>query len=228
MRVKLISDFVDIYDHYFDVVDCDVVFSRKTTDGPNRIEMLHMLEAMGLDTPAHGLVSDIYNQSISAFQDDKEADEYTNNLTFVVYTDIDSHCGDNKLKLSLKEAFSKYPDCYATSFVKTSSDNSGSSLRMLSVGDKKLWMMYKSTSDWRSNCGDTSITEISVGDSPVLKNVRVPLYAIDFVQALDGRLFAVDFNVSPGVKDTPAATKFKPSQIAGLIIDKIRELNNEN
>ena len=227
VKIKLCSNFVDTYDHYMDVTDCDTTFNRRTDGGPNRIEMLTMLESMGFDVPACGIIRRIYEGSIQGLDgvDQVQKDKYLKDMEFVVYTDLNSHCGEGKVKLGLGEAFEKYPDCFATQYLRNSHDGSGDSIRLLVIGDKQFWMEYKSKDDWRSNVGDVDIKEIKITDRPILNHIKIPLYAIDFVRPNGyGKIFAVDFNVAPGIKDTPAEEAFKPQEIANLIKQKISEL----
>jgi glutathione synthase/RimK-type ligase-like ATP-grasp enzyme len=224
MRVKLISDFIDYYDHFFDVTDYDVVFSRKMTDGPNRLEALTIMKSVGLEVPAYGVIRDIYTQTLQAFKNEQEMldSKYADNMKLVVYTDLRAHCGEAKERLSLYEAYKKYPDCLATQYIPCVGDN-GRSFRLLMVGNQRFWLEYNSKDDWRSNCGKVEIQLTSVENAPDLSALHLPLYAIDFVLA-PNRILAVDLNVSPGLKSTPVEDILKPQDCADLIKERVAAL----
>lgn len=228
--VKLISDFHDYYDHFFDN-SSEMVFHRKTTTGPNRFEMFKLLNMVGFPTPKYGIVSEIRKELIDKFDGGEEQFnemKYDEFVEVVVYTDIRAHAGDGKVKTTLKEANEKYPECLAAQFIPTpgnSSSYKSRSERLLVVGDRICYMEFLSSDDWRSNCGEVTMNKTYM---PVFGNgisgIKIPLYAIDFV--VNGKeRFAVDFNTAPGIKGTPAEDMLSPQDVAAQIKKVIYELN---
>lgn len=238
MNVKLYSNFIDYYDHHFEL-DSDLVFYRHMSAGPDRITMLTMMHALGFDVPKHDLVKNLYASMVAEYETEEQlkASKYDNLLQLVIYQNIRSHAGDDKIKMTLAEAYEKHPDLYAAQFIPTI-DREGRSMsyRYLSIGKENLWLRYTSTDDWRSNCGNVTIEKVNVSfgvdDKINFDGINLPLYAIDFVPIQHHRsshmnLCAVDFNVSPGLKGTPVQEMFKPQEIAQLIKDKMVELYEE-
>jgi hypothetical protein len=225
MKVKLNSEFHDCYDHFFDL-DGDVIFTRRMDSGPNRIEMMKILNAAGIKTPKFGMVAELYKDLASHFDEGKDgmrATKYDQLVEMVVYTDIVTHAGEGKVKLTLEEAKAQYPGHFATQYIPPSTDiYKGRTERLLSIGDRQFWFEFLSKDDWRSNCGDVQITPL-LAVSHSINELQIPLYAIDFVTVGHERL-AIDLNVSPGVRGM--GLKLKPEEIAKLIKDKMARILN--
>lgn len=237
MSIKLVSDFRDIYDHWFDL-NGKHKFNRKMRMGPNREEMFYMMFGLGLEVPTHGTVSELYKNAVAMYGSQEEFDAQNGGdlLEVVVYTDIHAHAGDGKLKMTLKEANSKYPDVYASQYLPSGDDDVKSKTwRFLATGDDHYWLEYTSKDDWRSNAGDVSVRLLDKEDADLIsskyhinvaaRNIKVPLYAIDFIHGRGAReLVAIDFNTAPGIKGTPLDGVVDPQKIATSIIRKIESL----
>lgn len=229
-KIKLDTDFIDMYDHWFDL-DGELVLHRRMDTGPNRIEMYKMLNAIGLKTPKFGMVADLYKDLAGQWggKDALKKAEYDKLIEMVVYTDINAHTGEGKIKCSLEEARDKYPGHFAAQHIPVTSKSFMSRTeRMLMIGNKQLWIEYTSKDDWRSNCGDVTISELGVGAinsviKATINELQIPLYAIDFVIAGNERL-AIDLNVSPGIKGTPAANMMTGKEMAYAIKDRMMDL----
>ncbi|MHB1702197.1 MAG: hypothetical protein ACYCSN_19090 [Acidobacteriaceae bacterium] len=194
MQLMLRSDFVDYYDHQFDLTGRP--FPRFSRGGMNRRQMFAFLKRVGLEVPIHGIVRELYER-MEAY--DQEYPESTMDL--VVYLDETAHCGEGKIRLGIKEALAAHPDRFASMYFHPPMDRAQST-RYLAVGDRAFWLQYESLDDWRSNCGNVRIKvlgEEKTGRYPI----PFALYAIDFVPIgqLNERL-AVDFNVAPGIRGT--------------------------
>lgn len=230
MKIKLNSDFIDCYDHWFDP-DGELVLNRRMDQGPNRIEMYKMLNAIGLKTPKFGMVADLYKDLAGQWggKDAMKQAEYDKLIEMVVYTDISAHAGEGKIKCSLEEARDKYPGHFAAQHIpNTSKMYASRTERLLMIGCKQLWLEYISKDDWRSNCGDVQIVELGVGNVHdiahlAINELQIPLYAIDFVIVGNERL-AIDFNVSPGVKKTPAEGMMTGKEMAYAIKERMWDL----
>lgn len=187
MRVKLVSDFVDYYDHWFDREG--EVFRRVSSDGMSRRQMLAYLNSLGLKTPPFGTVRELWSRY-------GELDRQI--LSVVVYLDETAHRGEGKIKLPVAEAVRRYPDHLATVYI-PSTPQGAVSWRYLQVGAKVFWLEYAS-GDWRSNYGGVEIRVLSREKDGYHSKIHLPLFAVDFVAA--ERLYAVDFNVAPQVRGT--------------------------
>lgn len=220
MKLKLISDFHDYYDHQFDLEG--ETFRRVTTDGLSRQELLEYLQKLEFTVPTFGTVREL--GSLLEPQD-----------RVVLHHDIWAHRGDGKELTTMKEALEKYPDVLATQFIQfnvpgTKPEVKGLSWRYLQIGTESFWIEYTSTEDWRSNCGDGDInlffrdkTELfSDHQYDDLLRFKFPLFAVDFVP--DGEtLYAVDFNIAPGVRGT-GVEKLLPAKEAAKAIKNAYKL----
>jgi len=236
MILKLYSDFIDYYDHHFDI-DGER-FDRFSTDGMNRIEMFKFLELHGYEVPKHGTVKEIsewypnrwigYDENASKYSDSDEVPKFdTWKFTeVVIYTDLKAHRGEGKIKMRLDEAMEKYPNNFASLYI----FNWATSYRHLQIGEKSFWLRYCNRGDWRSNCGSVNIKIISQSTG-YHKSIKYPLFAIDFIGSLDPDFYikyranikyelsysAIDFNISPGIKGTGIEDILKPNEIVELI-----------
>jgi hypothetical protein len=230
MNLKLNSDYHDYYDAWLDL-EADYTLSRRMTDGPNKIEAFHLLNMMGIKTPIYGMVAELYKDLSSQFTEGKAGVKkagYDKVVEVVVYTDINAHAGEGKLKMSLEEAREKYPGHFAVQFIPSDTSMFASrSERLLQIGTRRIWMEYTSRDNWQSNCGDVNISLIKTDRSRgfVLNEIQLPLFAIDFVTNGRDRL-AVDLNVSPGIKGTPVQGLLKAQEVVSLIKDRFMDLNN--
>jgi hypothetical protein len=135
MEKKLIlkTDFYDYYDHWFDKVYYPEeeynIFERYSVLGMNRQEMLIYLQLNGYNVPKHGLVRDLDLQ--------KEQ-------KVVVYLDINSHRGMDKILCSFGEALRFYPVNYASEYLKVNDEEKGCSFRYLRIGEKNFSLCYQS------------------------------------------------------------------------------------
>lgn len=208
--IHLQSDFRDYYDHWFagSWEKSGIVFDRRTTSGLLRPAMLTQLESIGLQVPRHGRVKDIYCAlaNDAPVNDSDVVQEYIKHLCeVVVYTDPSAHQGDGKIKISLLEAITNYPEYYASEHIPALPNGLGQSLRYLRIGSRQFWLRYTSLDDWRSNCGDVHI-ELLCEEKPktIIEShpniIQHPLFAVDFVQS--NKLYAIDFNISPSIKGT--------------------------
>lgn len=186
--MKLISDFAELYDCYFDGKDKE--FYRLTNQGPNKIEQFKLLRKLGFKTPKNGLVKDLISDSIY----------------LVLYEDINSHCGNGKFLVDciFDDNFNReeYGDYFCSEYIGHSRSSPSKSLRLLNIGKRQFLIEYKSTNNWRSNCGEG--TTVCLGETKnyyYLQNeILRPLWAIDFVENANYNLIAIDYNESPGIK----------------------------
>jgi len=206
----------------------------------DRIEIFKFLELHGYELPRHGTVkeiSELYPNRWIGFAEGMSCDEPSYIPEFdtwkyvevVVYTDINSHRGEGKIKMRLDEAMEKYPNNFASFYI----FNWSTSYRHLQIGEKSFWLMYHSNRrDWRSNCGNVNINILSQNIG-YHKSIKYPLFAIDFVLKTDPDFYlkykgqykgerkdtylAIDFNISPGINGTGIEEILKPNEIVELV-----------
>jgi hypothetical protein len=204
------SDFMDWYDFMFyrpsPTSPTSRTLSRYASGGMNRPDMLYFLWQKGFLVPRHGevqhVVNDIMEQDFASLHQYYKKKVLQSAVEVVVYTDLNSHRGENKIKLSGLNALLTYPHAFCSQFLPATSRGSGESFRFLQVGSKCWRLKYTSRNDWRSNVGDVDV-EILDGSHPFSKErftkIDMPLYAIDFIRYNDA-YFAIDFNEAPGLE----------------------------
>ena len=195
--MKLLSNFADYYDCWFDR-DAEYTLRRYGTDGLDRFCQLHLMERNGLKVPAYGDVRQLIEGPARYGAPEARRPRLSKKCQrLVVYTDPKAHCTEGKILVSLDEALEKYPDCLATEYIEGCY---GVSWRYLQLGLHGFWIEYKSNEDWRSNYGDGDNFVIghTEGWGPKPFCIKLPLFAIDF--AIGDELYAVDFNIAPGVQ----------------------------
>lgn len=213
MTLKLVSDFRDYYDHWFDREGFEL--RRVTTEGPSRSEMFTAFKAARIHTPRHGLVKDM------------PADT----KWMVVYLDESLHRGEGKILIPAAEAREKHPDTFCTEYLSFPKNEPvmsykekyfGSSWRELVVGNNYYFLHYRNCDDWRSNVGDDVIIELQdthVGKRPK-KDLPYPMYAIDYTfDDQRGDFAAIDLNIAPGIGGSPVEEVLPGEQVVAALKD---------
>jgi hypothetical protein len=200
-KIRLRSDFQDFYDREFSCLG-SVEFVRLSRGGPSRPEMFAQLAAMGYWVPAHGRVRDLnsYPSCMGHMTDG-----------LVIHDDVAAHRGEGKRLVSVGTA-NCWPDAFAVAYVNSRS----SSLRHLVVGRRAFLLRYDSEDDWRSNCGNVRVQVLS--ELPICdrRGRTEPMFAVDFVCQFggDGRRWAIDLNVAPGLEGTGIEKLMSPAAVA--------------
>lgn len=199
-KVRLISDFRDFYDHWFDGASAELTFERMSTGGMPRREMLEYLQALGLRVPAFGRMADVYEKMRQRYEF-LNLDGFVERFGMVVvHLDETAHRGEGKIRLPLRDAIEQYPDHLVVEHIPATPSGLGASWRYLQVGDKRFWLEYFSRDDWRSNCGDVQIQVLSREEDGYHPRIKAPLFAVDFVWG--DTIYAIDYNIAPGVAGT--------------------------
>jgi hypothetical protein len=209
--MKLLSNFTDYYDHHFDLDG--PTFDRRNNIGLNRKEMFLFFHTLGLRSPYCGTLKQVFDYQENRFPNVMNA-KFLKNA--VVYLDLNSHQGDNKLHIKGDTPnWEKYRDYFAVEFIPTSPYPSQAiSYRYLQIGKRNWLLKYSSKEDWRSSV-NPEITILKEGEPGERPKISYPLYAIDFLQS--GSLFAVDFNQSPQIKGTGLEDILTPQDVVNLI-----------
>lgn len=202
MKVKLVSDFRDFYDPWFDR-DGDTVFRRMTTDGMDRIQMLEWLKKNHFNPPPYGFVRDLWKDA----------------RKLVVYTDLRSHRGEGKLLLPSDQAFEQYPGGFASVYL----EGPARTTRILKIGSMAFRLRYESDDKWRSNVGDVQITVEDIMTPPASLE-SFPLVAIDLVEGSDpDNPSAIDLNIAPGIQWTGVEDHLKGPEVVSLLSQSLEK-----
>lgn len=217
--MKLVSDFCEAYDYHFN--NNGPIFRRVTTDGLNKPDQFTFLLNAGFSVPPHGLVEDVRNQWWG------QEGIWVDNV--VAYDDLNAHCGEGKTLLT-RQTFHNlggrqdtgrelYRLCklFCSAYLgKYTHVRPSVSWRLLKIGPHTFWLEYRSFDDWRSNCGDVDIQVIDVklNEGPH-STIKLPLFAIDFV--IGKEMWAVDFNIAPGIRGTGVERYLSGKQIADAL-----------
>lgn len=205
MEVKLITNFRDFYDIWFDPC-AKHELRRVTTDGMNRSEMFKFFRKNEIATVKYGSSEAMYLAGCEKL---------------VVYTDLNSHCGEGKLLMTASEAVNQLPNYLASEY---NPIKRGESFRHLQLGNFWAWMRYKSKDDWRSNNGevDIDLLEVDCGYHP---KVKLPIFAIDYIETPSG-LLAIDLNIAPGARGIGLEGVITPRETAKSIKRAYALFNN--
>lgn len=211
MNIALKSDFRDYYDHWFLNAhfhnDYKLAFTRNMDQGLSRPLMFDfMSKELNLRVPQYGKISQL--QSLI------DPNEYV-----VLHENLRIHVGEGKKLIRFKQIAST--DDFVVKYIDPSEENT--SYRYLRIGKKHFWFKYTSENDWRSNVGDVVIKRIrnSMATLVNFDVVKHPLYAIDFVKDKNGKMYALDFNESPGLKGTGIEEILKPKEVYNLICEEL-------
>ena len=216
MKIKLVSNFRDYYDYWFDL-EGDVEFKRISTGGMSRPDMLKYLSSHDIPTPFYGYVKEFTREIDPMYHD---------LIKVIVHTNPNTHWGEGKELMTLEEAAEKYPDSFITFYEDTG--RPAESIRDLYIGGRVFRMRYKSDDSWRSNVGNVEIGIISRWPlHRELKDIgkEYPLFAIDYVSRQRRGMeptnmpwyVAVDFNEAPGLKGTGIENILDATEVVDLI-----------
>lgn len=228
MRVTLITDYRDYYDHIFHAAG-NATFRRMAHDrGMPKYRQFEILKRAEICTPPfHAIGSEQANKLYGPMDN------------IVAYTDEYQHCGEGKELLPYGDAVNRFclpgliTPIYCTSWINTTGTyDEARSYRYLQIGAKAFWLRYEGKGGWMSNhAGDTEI--YVEGDcEPIGHHVLAsyPMFAIDFVIPVDrpipdrfedvlDRGVAIDFNTAPGLKWTGIEDVLSAIDVYDLISD---------
>jgi len=230
-KVKLVSDFMDYYDHWFDKFNTTWRFERSMVD-PHmpRSRALDLMDKVGCYTPCHGTLDYVSYQY--GTPDEK----------YVVYYDEFAHAGEKKKLVYNEAAQDMHGSFYASRYVPLPKDIieagwSALSYRVLVIGDNNHFTIcYASKNSWMSNVDSDYIEVVNDYQDDFFKilchfdqdqlaeyawKLRPylkynPIYAVDFVIGHNENpnlytIWAVDLNTSPGIKGS-GVEEFKPAK----------------
>jgi hypothetical protein len=196
---------------------------RRSTIGPKKSDQFKLLKEGGFFIPPVGTVENVMDR----FWEAEEC--YTRYV--VAYEDEMAHAGNGKfllcghdlknLTMENNEEINRKRGLFCSAFVGFPFAKQSSSLRRLQVGPHVFWIEYRSNDSWMANIGDGSCEIVGVekdsGFHPFFKH---PLFAIDFV--LGKEMYAVDFNLAPGVWGTGIENHLSPSAVVAALEMEIK------
>ena len=214
MKIKLLTNFHDYYDHHFDLDG--YVFDRRDNIGMSRPEMFEFFKEKNIDCARNGLVKNLIPKIKKDWDDIHSEAFQTMKPEIVVYLDNNSHRGENKILLECDEALEKYPDYYSSEFMPSCQNYKkyAISYRSLIIGNCCFFLKYSSES-WKSNCGNNLEIEILRKYNHNL-NIKYPIFAIDCIK-FNNKYIAIDFNQSPRIEGTGIEDILKPKDVRNLI-----------
>jgi hypothetical protein len=192
--LRLVSDFVDGYDHHFAGSHREdlPVWRRWSRTTRTRADDHRLLVAAGLVIPGVGRL-----------------DTWQPDATVVAYTDPRAHRGEGKVRGTAADLLASGvpPRTYCTAWI--GPPNGGRSTRVLGIGRMFWWLTYLARlGEWRSNVDsrvfladdyptpDPHLFHEAIGR--LQRMLGEPLVAVDFVQSGSG-LVAIDLATAPGV-----------------------------
>lgn len=206
--IKLISDFHDYYDHNFAFRTSKVKYTlnRNGKDGMHKYSQLQLIQSFGYPVPPHGTVHSV----MSMFPHEH----------LIVYTDPFAHRSEGKHLSRGNLAYDAEPGLFCTALIPHFNHGEGysRSYRQLWIGNVGYMLDYSSDDLWASNFGNVHIRLV---DKLYIKRppANYPLFAIDFIQDIAGKMWGIDFNTAPGIKGTPVEKLHKPREVAQLLAD---------
>lgn len=214
--MRLVTDFRDYYDHFFTGTGPEFVRVAANA-GPDKREQFRILKAAGFKIPPVGTLDEL------AGLDWWEEGRIRH---VVAYTDETAHVGEGKELWHVHKwktnphmgGVRRYADKWATFCSAYVEGSRGVSWRRLQIGRHVFWIEYRSTDDWRSNCGDGDVELLEMECPGYHPHIRLPLFAIDFVHGAKD-MYAVDFNVAPGVSGSGVQRVLRPWDAAKEIED---------
>jgi hypothetical protein len=227
MKIGLLSNYVDYYDHWFipSFEAADVQFSRMNDRRWPKWMQIKILRDWGFRTPETAYLYPYEPVNI-----------YTDKI--VLYDDPYVHNGEGKKITTLADAktynpYLIYGDIpYLMEYQESLSDAGNPiSYRYLSIGGERFYLSYESLGkdSWQSNVGsEVEIKLLEFEEFSEYTKVpyepwtgldeRLPLFAIDFLRSEKRAVhYAVDFNVAPGLRGTPIEDMFSGSMVYQLI-----------
>lgn len=214
-RVVLRSDFIDYYDHHFDLSYFGeyVEFKRFSEGGMSRYEMLfYMAGTLGLRTPRF----------------DRRDRALMWNKPLVLHLFPMAHRGqgkhrfrpswDGSVTMEVVKTISR-SDTVAVEYIDPA--DLSTSYRLLCVGALRFELRYTSNNAWLSNVGEVEIEILKGRRLPEPRLQEHPLVAIDFILGRDNVYYAIDYNVAPQIRGTGVEGILEAKEAAGRIKDFI-------
>ena len=187
MRLKLVSDFVDFYDHLFSSDEDSVPFSRVSASDIDQESQFEFLVSLKYNVPYYGQLGALL-----------ETMDNENDL-FVIY---DSK-GQKPRFLTRSEALQEPFNQFSAAHILHDTGRA-ISYRWLQVGDHPFLLEYASDDSWNSRTGTVAIRVIKASSvRAFLPHIPHPLWAIDFIPFdNNSQRIAIKFTTSPVLQQT--------------------------
>jgi hypothetical protein len=205
MEVKLKTDYLDYYDHWFDLKGFE--FDRRSLPpaGYSKSEQFNILKQMGYLIPHFGLV---------------EPDSTIDHEYVVIYEDEFLHAGNGKKLITCNEA-NKHKGLLYSEFIYTTANplKESRSEKIIWIGDIAFKLKISCHGDWKTNAQGVE-KDIEVTDFWFTNNNFAALYAIDFAIEYETNLrYAIDLNMAPGLRGTGIKDFLTGKEVVNLIKD---------
>ncbi len=208
VNIRLLTDYHDYYDHYFDLDG--LPYQRFTKTSRTRQNDFVFLQNAGFCVPWFGKVEHC-QRLCSALQ-----------VKVVIYDKPTAHCGDGKRLISSIDLAKEDPDKFCSFYIPASK---AYHIRLLAIGEWKAVLRYTSNHEWLSNNGDVEIELLQYGEfrEPKIEKIqrwlREPLLAIDGRYSDQGEFVTFDLNTAPGIKGTGIEKILEPQIVVQYIKD---------
>lgn len=193
LKISLKSDYSENYDKYF-TKDADKVFERSKVAPFSREDTFYYLTSLGMLTPKHGLVESLVPSLFESYQND--------DINIVVYKDIFLHDRNQLILVKAKKAFTAFKKFFACEYLEQE-EEFATTYTYLKIGQRSFGVKTVSTSKdcWQSNFVYKSTIMCEGADEDYHPKMDFSLFSIDYVKS-KGKLYAIDLNTSPTLKDT--------------------------
>lgn len=229
--IKIDSDYSDYYDSALESLRFNGTLTRRKQGLNSKAEQLKILKSFGLDTPLHGLPKEVSNQL------DKKEKLALSDFEVIVWPDKDNE--GSPLKTNLLEAVNQYPNSFITEYIIGSDrSNMGQCIRCLYLGKYVICFKVENKivdgeEQWRAGIANgDSILSVNLGCPEIVEqpndtfkalngiNTMFPIYFCDLVHS-DHRTYAVNFNPSPRLENTPIAHAYSADDVAVLVAESL-------
>lgn len=200
MKTTLKTDFIDVYDHHFDLMlepEPHNEFLRMSKTSLSRGKALDYLRMNEFSTVHYGIIP-----MMKARLNPEDL--------VVVYLDEYAHQGVGKDLMTLDMAEQFYPESLVAEYIGAFPSLS---MRDLFIGSQKIRLIYKSDHEWKSNVGNVDIKLYSYEYVYSRPFINYPMIAVDYVFDENKEHYAIDFNTAPLIKHSPVTEIMSPQEI---------------
>lgn len=210
LKVKLSSSYTDYYDSWF---DGDGYAWQRYPSSMGRPEMMKQLLDWGFRVPTYGIARSVIPKAIDTYK--------TDNLYFIVHTDVYDHSGEGKILVDAPTCLDKHRNEFVTLFLGNVAASRFYSYKFVKIGNRSFGLKT-SGNYWKAEYSDDVVHRVCCEDMLRTYNDAVPhaLYVIDYVH-FNGKVHATSFNSAPILDAYGLQDRLPGKQCAELIKDAI-------
>lgn len=193
IKLQLKTDFCEEYDKFFDK-KADRFFERIKTAPFSREDCFYYLNSLGMLTPTCGIIETLVPALFEVHE--------TDSLLVVVYKDVFLHDRRQLLLVDAKRAFNIFKKSFACEYLKGDEEHA-TTYTYLKIGQRSFGVKTVSVSKecWQSNVVYKTTIVCQGAKEDYHPKIDFPLFSIDYISC-DKKLYAIDFNIAPTLKDT--------------------------